>query len=156
MEFGIMPISWKTKNRGKLMPDHAQFSRAQWIALALLSLLYSFVGWSHMYRPDGFIAITPQWVPFPEQVIYWTEIAEISGAIGLWIPRLRPAAAFGLSLYAICVWPANINHAVNAIAINGKVAGLGYHIPRLLFQPVLIWVPLWAAGFIHWPFKRKA
>ena len=34
-------------------------------------------------------------------------VAEIAGAIGLMIPRLRYAAGIGLALYALCVWPAN-------------------------------------------------
>lgn len=130
-------------------------SRAQWITLGLLSLAYAFVGASHLMNPDGFVAITPDWVPNPAAVVYWTGIAEIAGAIGLLIPRVRRAAAIGLALYALCVWPANINHAINGIAIGGKVAGLGYHIPRLLLQPVIIWAPLWASGVIRWPFKPK-
>ena len=138
------------------MNDAKRVTRAQWAVLALLSAGYAFAGYAHLDRPAGFIAITPEWVPYPDAVIYWTGIAEIAGAVGLWIKRLRPAAAIGLALYALCVWPANFNHAINDIAIGGTTLSWAYHGPRLLFQPVLIWVPLWASGHIAWPFKRRA
>ena len=131
-------------------------TRAQWVTLAVLSLFYAFAGWAHLDRPAGFIAITPDWVPHPAAVVTWTGIAEIAGAIGLWIARLRPAAALGLAAYALCVWPANFNHAINDIGIGGATMGCGYHGPRLVFQPVLIWPPLWAAGVLRWPFQRQA
>jgi uncharacterized membrane protein len=137
------------------MSDVTRLSRAQWAVLALLSLVYAVAGWAHLDSPDGFLAITPEWVPYPAQVIYWTGIAEIAGAIGLWVNRLRPAAAIGLALYAVCVWPANINHAINGIAFGGATLSWAYHGPRLLLQPVLIWAPLWASGLIDWPFKRR-
>ena len=137
------------------MIEPTRLGRAQWATLAVLSLVYAIAGYAHLDRPAGFVAITPEWVPFPDAVVYWTGIAEIAGAIGLWIKRLRPAAAIGLALYALCVWPANFNHAINDIAIGGTTLGWGYHGPRLLFQPVVIWASLWAGGLVAWPFKRK-
>ncbi len=132
-----------------------RLSRAQWAVLALLSAAYAFAGWAHLARPAGFIAITPDWVPFAAAAVFWTGIAEIAGAIGLWIPRVRAAAAIGLALYAFCVWPANINHALNGIEIGGTALGWTYHAPRLLLQPLIIWAPLWASGLVHWPFRGR-
>ncbi len=127
----------------------------------LLAIIYLVAGIAHIRSPDGFLAITPDWVPFPEHVILFTGIAEILGAIGLLIPpRLIPgiryAAGIGLALYALCVFPANINHAINNIAIGGETASWSYHGPRLLFQPVFIWWALWAGGVINWPFGKAA
>ncbi|VAV94500.1 hypothetical protein MNBD_ALPHA04-618 [hydrothermal vent metagenome] len=126
---------------------------------ALLAIIYLIAGIAHIRSPGGFLAITPDWVPFPEQIILFTGIAEILGAIGLMIPpRLLPGvryvAGIGLALYALCVYPANINHAINNIAIGGETASWSYHGPRLLFQPVFIWWALWAGGVINWPFGK--
>ena len=121
----------------------------------LIAILYFAAGVAHILRPEGFLAITPNWVPFPEQVVFWTGVAEIAGAIGIVTQRFRYAAAIGLALYALCVWPANINHAVNNIAMGGSTLGPGYHIPRLMLQPVIIWWALWAGGVTDWPFRRK-
>jgi uncharacterized membrane protein len=121
----------------------------------LLAIAYLVAGIAHLRSPGGFVAITPHWVPWPAQVVALTGIAEIAGAIGLLIPRARRAAAMGLALYALCVWPANINHAVNDIALNGAHLSWWYHGPRLALQPVFIWWALWAGGVIDWPFGRR-
>lgn len=121
----------------------------------LLALIYLIAGIAHIKSPAGFLQITPDWVPLPEQVILLTGVAEIAGAIGLLIPRVRYAAGIGLALYALCVYPANINHALNNIAIGGATASWLYHGPRLAFQPVFIWWALIAGGVINWPFGKK-
>lgn len=120
----------------------------------LLALAYLIAGVAHLRSPGGFLQITPGWVPFPEMVVAATGVAEIAGAAALFIPRLRYAAGIGLALYALCVWPANINHAVNDIAIGGKHLSWWYHGPRLALQPVIIWWALWVGGVTDWPFRR--
>lgn len=126
----------------------------------LLALIYFVAGWAHIRSPAGFLQITPDWVPGPDQVVLFTGIAEIIGAIGLMvphrvIPHARQAAGIGLALYALCVYPANINHAINNIAINGETASWFYHGPRLAFQPVFIWWALIAGNVTNWPFRDR-
>ena len=128
------------------------------VVIILLGVFYLAAGRAHIVDPATFLTITPAWVPFPAGVIYWTGIAEIAGAFALLQPfgkRLRQAAAWGLAAYALCVWPANFNHLLIDLAREDGGWGLGYHIPRLAFQPVLIWAPLWATRITHWPFGQK-
>jgi uncharacterized membrane protein len=125
------------------------------IALYVLALAYLIAGIAHLRSPAGFVAITPSWVPHPAQVILLTGLDELAGAIGLTIPPLRRAAGIGLALYALCVWPANINHALNHIPLGGMQLGWWYHGPRLVLQPVIIWWALWASGVTDWPFRKK-
>lgn len=120
----------------------------------LLAIFYLGTGILHLVSPPGFLAITPDWVPFPHFIIAFTGIAEIAGAVGLLIPQLRKYAGIGLALYALCVWPANFNHAINGISFGGDALGWWYHGPRLAFQPVLIWLALWVGKVIDWPFPR--
>lgn len=128
----------------------------------LLALFYFAAGVAHLRSPTGFLAITPGWVPFPEEVIALTGVAEIAGAIGLLIPRsfihwARPAAGIGLALYALCVWPANFNHALNNIAFpGGEPLSWWYHGPRLAAQPLIIWLALWVGEATDWPFRKRA
>lgn len=75
------------------------------------------------------------------------------GAAGLvqgWSPGLRRAAGLGLALYALCVWPANFQHMALDMARDDGGLGLGYHLPRLAFQPVLIWLALWTGEVTSW------
>ena len=125
------------------------------IARTLLALAYFAVGVVHLKSPEGFLPIMPDFVPFPREVVLATGVAEIAGAIGLMVPRLRRAAAWGLAAYAVCVFPANIKHAAESIAMGGQVLGWGYHGPRLAAQPVLVWLALWAGGIIDWPFRKS-
>ena len=127
---------------------------ARKFARAVLALAYFAVGVVHLKSPEGFLPIMPDWVPFPRDVVLATGVAEIAGAIGLLIPRLRVAAAWGLAAYAVCVFPANIKHALEGVAIGGEVLGWGYHGPRLLAQPMIVWGALWAGGITDWPFRR--
>ncbi len=121
----------------------------------LVALAYLVAGVAHLRAPGGFLQITPDWVSYPDAVVALTGVAEIAGAIGLMIPRLRYAAGVGLALYALCVWPANINHALNDIAIGGRDLSWWYHGPRLLLQPAIIWLALWVAHVTDWPFRKS-
>ena len=100
----------------------------------------------------------PDWVPAPDTVVLLTGIAELAGAAGLaqpFSPRLRRAAAIGLALYALCVWPANANHMMVDLARPDGGWGIAYHLPRMLAQPLIIWLALWAGEATDWPFARR-
>lgn len=126
------------------------------LARWLLGIAYAAAGILHLVSPGGFVKITPALVPWPEVVVALTGVCEIAGAVALlFVPRLRQAAGIALAAYAVCVFPANINHAVNGIAIGGTVLGWGYHAPRLALQPVFVWWALWASGTIDWPWTRR-
>jgi len=114
------------------------------VRLALF-VLYALAGTTHLAAPAGFLAITPGWVPDPALVIMVTGLCEIAGAFGLlWSPTRR-AAGLALAAYAICVYPANIHHALYGLPPGFIQLNLWYHIPRLLFQPVLVWAALFAS-----------
>lgn len=121
----------------------------------LLAAFYLAAGLLHLSRSESFLPIVPDWVPAPLLVVIATGLAEIAGAIGLMIPRLRAAAGIGLALYAACVFPANIKHALEGVAVTGLPSSWWYHAPRLAAQPVLIWWALQAGGLIRWPWRRR-
>ena len=125
---------------------------------ALLAAAYALAGCAHLVRPEPFLMITPSWVPFPQEVVLWTGIAEIVGAAALIQPvskPLRQAAGVALALYALCVWPANINHFAMDMAREGGGLGLGYHVPRMILQPILIALAFWV-GEVPAPWTRKS
>lgn len=117
--------------------------------------LYIIAGVLHIALPGPFIKITPDWVPMPALVILLTGLCEIAGAAGLLFQPLRKAAGVGLALYAVCVFPANINHALQDLSGNHSGLGLWYHLPRLALQPVVVWAALFAGEVTRWPFQPK-
>ncbi len=122
----------------------------------LLAAFYALAGIIHLILPEPFLTIMPAWVPEPEAVVLWTGIAELLGSIGLiqpFSPALRRAAGWGLAAYALCVWPANINHFIIDMARPDGGLGLAYHIPRMIAQPVIIWLALWVGECL--PLRRS-
>src|ERR1700722_19328436 len=122
----------------------------------VLALFYAVAGVVHLSTPNTFMAVMPDWVPAPYQIILFTGVCEVAGAIGLIVPRTRWLAGLMLALYAIAVFPVNIKHAFYGPAIPGIANMWLYHGPRLLLQPVLVWWALYAGGVTDWPFRRKS
>ena len=122
----------------------------------VLATLYLAAGVIHLAMPAPFLKITPAWVPDAPLVIMLTGFCEIAGAMALaLIPRLRRAAGIAFAAYAICVFPANIHHMMMDLARPDHGLGLGYHLPRMVLQPVLVWLALWVSGIIDWPWRKR-
>jgi uncharacterized membrane protein len=120
----------------------------------VLAAFYIAAGFAHLQAPDKLLAITPAWVPFATQLILITGVCEIAGAVALVTKPLRWWAGVAFALYALCVWPANIKHALEGIDLPPIPNSWLYHGPRLALQPVLIWWALYCAGVIDWPWRR--
>jgi uncharacterized membrane protein len=121
----------------------------------LLAVFYAAAGVVHLATPDMFLPVMPGWVPWPHETVLFTGLCELAGAAALLTAgRLRWWAGLMLALYAVAVFPVNINHALlwRDPALH---ASLWYHIPRLAFQPVLVWWALIAGGVIDWPFRPR-
>ena len=122
----------------------------------VLAVLYVAVGVAHLRSTHGFLPIMPAWVPHPLEVILFTGVCEIAGGLGLLVPPLRKAAGVMLALYAVCVFPANLHHALDHVVAPGLPSSWWYHGPRLAFQPVFVWWALFAGGVIEWPFRPRS
>ena len=123
---------------------------------ALLAVAYLAAGLLHIFHPAPFLTITPAWVPYAPQVILFTGLCEVAGAVGLFVPRLRRWAGVMLAAYAVCVYPANVKHAVDYIQHGTGGLSLWYHVPRLAFQPLIVWWALFAGCVTDWPFQRRS
>jgi uncharacterized membrane protein len=124
------------------------------IARSVLAVFYAVAGIAHLARPAPFLLIMPEIVPFPGTVVLVTGMLEIAGAIGLLLPGWRRLAGLMLAVYAACVFPANIRHALLGLDIAGWPLGWWYHGPRLALQPLLVWWALWAGGWFR-PAAKK-
>ena len=128
-------------------------TRGRTVARWLLIAFYAVAGVAHLAVTDAMVKITPAWVPMPHAVVVLTGLCELTGAAALMTTRFRRAAGWAFAAYAVCVYPANIQHAIIDLG-QGRGLGLGYHLPRLLLQPVIVWWALWATGIVDWPFRR--
>lgn len=121
-----------------------------------LAAFYAGAGYLHLAKPAALLSITPDWVPYAPQVIFVTGLFELAAAVALLTPKLRMAAGLALAAYAVCVYPANIKHALSGVDVPGIPSTWWYHAPRLALQPVIVWWALFSAGAIDWPWRRRA
>jgi uncharacterized membrane protein len=122
-------------------------NRRKEILRGVLSVAIIIVGITHFIRPEQYARIVPPQLPYPVELVYISGFFEILGGIGLLIPFVSVAAAWGLIALFIAVFPANINQAINSIPIEGIPHHPWLYWVRLPFQAVLI---AWA-----WWYTRK-
>ena len=122
--------------------------RCRRVARWLLAVFYALAGVGHLYFTAAMVRIVPVWVPQPRLVVIATGVCELVGAAALMTDRWRRAAGWALGAYALCVWPANVQHAVQELS-SGTGLPIWYHAPRLALQPLIIWWALWASGAVR-------
>jgi len=135
--------------------DQFGVAKARSLTRWLLAYVYVPFGVFHLVAPDKFLAIMPPEIPAPALIVMLTGLCEILGGFGILVVWTRRPAGALLALYALCVWPANFYHAFAHIHAPPLPDSWWYHGPRLAFQVVMIWAPLFAGGLIGWPFRRS-
>lgn len=115
----------------------------------LLAIAMIGVGVEHFRNPAFFVNIMPDYLPWHLELVYISGVFEILGGVGLLVPMTKRAAAWGLIALYICVFPANINHAVNNVPmLDGRELHPALLWGRLPLQAVLI---LWAWWYARAP-----
>ncbi|MBW4687830.1 MAG: DoxX family protein [Komarekiella atlantica HA4396-MV6] len=104
----------------------------------ILAVSIIVVGVTHFIVPDQYVRIVPPQLPYPLELVYLSGFYEILGGIGLLVPPVSQAAAWGLIALFIAVYPANINMAVNLIKVDHIPNSPWVHVIRLPLQAVLI------------------
>jgi uncharacterized membrane protein len=106
----------------------------------ILAVSIIIVGITHFAVPEPYVKIMPPQLPYPLGLVYLSGFYEILGGIGLLVPPVSQAAAWGLIVLFIAVFPANINQAVNHIKIEAIPYSDSplFQVIRLPFQAVLI------------------
>ena len=116
----------------------------------VLGTFFTSAGVMHFVRPDFFEAIVPRWFPSPKAANQASGAAEIALGLGMFHPRTRPVAARGLLYLTAAVYPANLDMAMNDVAVlpgdDGKmerVEGVEktrtQNLVRLPFQVLFAW-----------------
>jgi uncharacterized membrane protein len=120
------------------------------IALILASAFYIGAGILHFTKTAFYLKIMPPYIPWHLAMVQISGVCEILGGLGLLIPPVCRAAAWGLVALLIAVFPANIYMVTNPAA-----AGAGSLSPlvlwgRLPLQLVfIVWV-LWVTDPSKW------
>lgn len=118
-------------------PSHNSHRRKEFLRV-FLAISIIVVGITHFVKAEQYARIVPPQLPYPFKLVYISGFFEILGGIGLLIPLVSVAAAWGLIALFIAVFPANINLAINNIQIDGIPHNQALYWARLPFQAVLI------------------
>jgi uncharacterized membrane protein len=110
----------------------------------LLAIFFIAAGITHFVIPSAYIRIVPPLLPAPGLLVILSGIAEILGGLGLLFPYTQRAAAWGLVLLLIGVFPANIYMAVAHVSAPGI---LGQSWAQWLRLPLQIPLVLWALRY---------
>lgn len=121
-------------------------AKTQRVLLVMAAVFYIIAGVFHFVETGSYLKIMPPWIPSHLAMVYLSGAAEVAGGIGLLIPGLRRAAAWGLVALLIAVFPANIYMAMNNVQVTANPIPGVLLWARLPLQAVLIWWVLWAGG----------
>lgn len=106
-----------------------------------LALMLLFVAVAHFNSMRHDLArMIPPWIPRPMEMVYFTGVCEILGAVGLLVPATRQAAALALIVFFVAVFPANVHAARARVRLAGKPATpLFVRVPVQILFIVLTW-----------------
>lgn len=135
-----------------MISNNSAASQRKEILRVILSVSVIIVGVTHFLRPEQYARIVPPIFP-PFASVYASGLFEILGGIGLMIPLLRVAAAWGLVALFIAVFPANIYLALHNIKLEGIPQNQLLYWARLPFQAVLL---AWAWWYTKNPDQPEA
>lgn len=110
------------------------------------ALGFAGAGALHFVDPEAYVRIMPPYLPWHFELVILSGFFEIAGGLGLLIPRLRRAAAFGLAALLLAVLPANIHMAVHHLPFGTHPVPTWLLWARLPFQAMLLAGVLWCAS----------
>src|ERR1022692_5262180 len=118
-------------------------STAQKIGLYHAAILYVVAGVFHFTKTEAYLKIMPPYIPYHVPLVLISGVFEILGGLGLLLPQMRRAAAWGLIALLIAVFPANIYMATNPIQAGAVSVAPPLRWARLPLQLLLVWWLLW-------------
>ena len=108
------------------------------------ALMFLFTAASHFHprTRNDLIPMVPQPLPAPALLVTLTGVFELLGAVGLLVPWAATAAAYGLMLLLLAMFPANVHAARAGLMIAGRRASpLVWRLPlQILWIAALWWV----------------
>src|SRR3984957_13957691 len=118
----------------------SSFGWKQWGLRGLVTLPLLISGFAHFSRTALMETIIPPFFPYRPQLVLFSGVMELAGAVGLLLPAFTRVASACLAVLMIVIFPANV------YAANQTVGGL--HMPgvpvRLAMQVIYILLVLMA------------
>jgi uncharacterized membrane protein len=108
--------------------------------LFLFAIFFIGAGVLHFLFPAPYMRIMPPFLPWPKTLVWVSGAAEMTGGLGLLVGRFQRAAAYGLALLLVAVFPANVYMAVEHVWFPGIMGESWLQWMRLPLQiPQVMW-----------------
>ncbi len=115
-------------------PDFSRYIVAIiFIAAAILHFVYT----------EAYIRVMPEYIPYHRAMVLISGMAELTGGVGILIPKVRIWAGWELIILLIAVFPANIEIAIDVYHRFGWSFNFIANLLRLPLQFVLIYWIYW-------------
>ncbi len=119
----------------------------------VIALFFIVTGVMHFVNPQPFVEIVPRYLPTPLLLVYVSGFFEIAGGMGLFLPRVRRWAAWGLIALLVAVLPANVFMLTDHPFMAGQRVPEWMLWLRLPLQGVLMGLIWWTScerrGFVR-------
>jgi len=95
------------------------------VSLYVMAAFYAFAGFNHFRAPEFYLPIMPPYLPWHEQLVFLSGVAEVIIGVALLIPRTRVLAAWAAIALLVAVLPANIYMAVADVPVGDPPQSAG-------------------------------
>jgi len=95
------------------------------VSLYVMAAFYAFAGFNHFRAPEFYLPIMPPYLPWHEQLVFLSGVAEVIIGVALLIPRTRVLAAWAAIALLVAVFPANIHMAVADVPVGDPPQSAG-------------------------------
>ncbi len=124
-----------------------RLSSWQEAGLLAVAIMFLFTGSTHFTTmKHDYAAMLPGFVPMKVSIIHLTGVLQITGAIGLLVPRTRRLAGIGLALLLVGMFPGNVYAALNDVPFRGE-------------PPTPLWlrtpIQLFYVGMVLWTSTKR-
>ena len=113
----------------------------------VLGILFVLAGINHFVSPEFYIPIMPDYLPWHEELVFLSGVAEIVAGILVAIPATQRIGAWAIIAILVAVFPANIHMAMNPEEFSGYAASTALYI-RL---PIQLIPAIWAYWYTRKP-----
>lgn len=124
--------------RGRYRP----VGRFAWVLRVIVAVPLLVSGVAHFTHTELFAGIVPPFFPAPRLLVVVSGFFELAGAVGLFLPATRRAAAVSLALLMIAIFPANV-YAANRVVGGLHMPGVPVRTAMQVIYIVLLLVAGW-------------
>lgn len=111
----------------------------------LIGSAFILAGILHFVKPDFFMKIMPDYLPWHKPLVLISGFFELAGGIGIMVSPLKTYAAWGLILLLLAVLPANVEMFRTYHHKRGFTPFVWALLFRLPLQFVLMWWIYWSS-----------